>query len=680
MGAGTCDLTMAGAASVTAVFTALGGPGQAPAGVVDPTAFGARCDGAADDAPALLAATQAAAKAGEAMLVPCKLRLASGAIAIDATTQFVGAGGFDLQPGASLALHGPLLGSWSRIFFLNGGSLLVQVPNARVYPQWWGAKGDGVADDAPAIQAAIDAASRAAIDDFEWNQGVGGTVSLPRGVYRIASPLVVRGDAVRIEGHGAHTTALRADMDPTSDVLTVGDGTGAGRNVFLTDFSVYALGEGKFRDGVVVHGATWPTLQNMTVSYAGRYAFRVRGTLHARLSHLRARHAGTGLWIGATAAGVEATTVHVEQFATTSSTGPGVIVEKAFGVLFDQLTSESCGSIASPATSQGIVIGTATTGATTEVTLLHPYFEGNHGWDVEIGLDPLHAASATIVGGSYRATWTKQPGYGAIRVDRVRSGGVIGGYATGYDPPLETIRLTQNGWNFSVLGLDLPGTNPPQVTGSTLDQYRGRITTFDGGGDVWDRGRVVSRAGGPGAGAGIALSGGGGPPADCRPPWTVGSIVELEPREGAPHRLGLHLGGSARHLDAASRSWTSYPVPSRRTATPTRALSISAAISVGRSSRACCDAHRNSSEPPPGRSPRRPCRVRAPRRRGPGPSASSRRARLAPMDGAAPSITASSSSMLRAPSSRLAVSRTARRRAAYRRRSRASRSRTPGPR
>lgn len=534
-GAGSCDLTMAGAASVTAVFTALGGAAPAPAGVVDPVAFGARCDGVSDDAPALLAATQAAAKSGDGLLVPCKLRLASGTIAVDAAIQLVGAGGFDLQPGASLALHGPLLGSWSRIFFLNGGSLLVRVPNARVYPQWWGAKGDGVADDAPAIQAAIDAASRTAIDDFEWNQGVGGTVSLPRGVYRIASPLAVRGDAVRIEGHGAHTTALRADLDPASDVVTVGDGTGAGRNVFLTDFSVYALGEGRFRDGIVVNGATWPTLQNMTVSYAGRYAFRVRGTLHARLSHLRARHSGTGLWIGATAAGVEATTVHVEQFATTSSTGPGVIVEKAFGVLFDQLTSESCGSIASPATSQGIVIGTATTGATTEVTMLHPYFEANHGWDVEIGLDPLHAASATIVGGSYRATWTKQPGYGAIRVDRVRSGGVIGGYATGYDPPLETIRLTQNGWNFSVLGLDLPGTNPPQVTGATLDQYRGRISTFDGSGDVWDRGRVVARTGGPGAGSGIAVSGGGGPPDDCRPPWTVGSIVwNSSPAKGLP--------------------------------------------------------------------------------------------------------------------------------------------------
>ena len=534
-GATSCDLAMAGAASVTAVFTALGGSAPPPAGLSDPTAYGARCDGASDDAPALQAAADAAARSGDSLVVTCRLRLASGAIGVGSAVQFVGGGGFDLQPGAALTLRGALLGSWSRIFFLNGGTLDVQAPNARVYPQWWGARGDGVADDAPAIQAAIDAASHAAIDSFEWNQGVGGTVSLPRGVYRVASPLAVRGDAVRIEGHGAHTTALRADMGVSSDVLTVGDGSGAGRNVFLADFTIYGSGAGKFRDGVVVDGATWPTLQNVTVSYASRYAFRIRGTLHARLSHLRARHAGTGLWIGATAAGVEATTVHVEQFATTLSTGPGVVVEKAYGVLFDQLTSESCGNPANPAGSQGIVIGTATTGGTTEVTLLHPYFEANHGWDVEIGLDPRFAASATILGGSYRATWTKQPGYGAIRVDRVRSGAVIGGYANGYDPPLETIRLTQNGWNFSVLGLDLPGNNPPQVTGATLDQYRGRISTYDASGDVWDRGRVVSRAGGPGAGAGIALSGGGGPPAHCSAPWTVGSIVwNSSPGKGLP--------------------------------------------------------------------------------------------------------------------------------------------------
>jgi hypothetical protein len=534
-GAVSCELSMSAAAAVTAGFTALAGPAARATGMTTPAAYGARCDGAADDGPALLAASEAAARSGDTLVVSCRLRIASGAITVENAVQIVGPGGFDLQPGGALTLRGPILGPFKRIFHLNGGALVVQVPNARVYPQWWGARGDGAADDAPAIQAAIDAASHPALDPFEWNQGVGGTVALPRGVYRIASPLFVRGDAVHLEGQGVHTTAIRADLDAGRDAITVGDGTGAGRNVVLSGFTLYAPGTGRFRDGVVIDGASWPVLRDLSVSYAARYGFRIRGTLHGNLVHLRARQCGTGLWIGATEAGVEATTVHVEQFATTGSTGPGVVVEKAFGVLFDQLTSESCGSLESAASSQGIVIGTPTTGASTEVTLVHPYFEANAGWDVEIGLDPVHAASATVLGGSFRATWTKQVGYGAIRVDRVRSGAVVGGSAIGYDPPLETIRLTQRGWNFSVTGIDLPGGNPPQLSDGLLDQYRGRISAYDLAGDVWERGRTVGRVGGMGAGPGVAVSSGGGPPPDCNPPWTVGSIVwNASPAEGRP--------------------------------------------------------------------------------------------------------------------------------------------------
>jgi hypothetical protein len=73
------------------------------------------------------------------------------------------------------------------------------------------------------------------------------------------------------------------------------------------------------------------------------------------------------------------------------------------------------------------------------------------------------------------------------------------------------------------------------VTGSTLDQYRGRISTFDGNGDGWERGRVVARTGGPGAGSGIAIASGGAAPADCSPPWSVGSIVwNSSPDRGLP--------------------------------------------------------------------------------------------------------------------------------------------------
>jgi hypothetical protein len=58
----------------------------------------------------------------------------------------------------------------------------------------YGARGDGTADDAPAVQAAIDAAVRAG----------GGTVALQTGTYAIASTLrLVEASGVRIQGLGA---------------------------------------------------------------------------------------------------------------------------------------------------------------------------------------------------------------------------------------------------------------------------------------------------------------------------------------------------------------------------------------------------------------------------------------------------------------------------------------------
>ena len=58
-----------------------------------------------------------------------------------------------------------------------------------------GVVGDGVADDAPAIQAAIDVAA-----------GRGGTVYLPAGRYRLAAALRAR-SGVTLAGDGAATGA-----------------------------------------------------------------------------------------------------------------------------------------------------------------------------------------------------------------------------------------------------------------------------------------------------------------------------------------------------------------------------------------------------------------------------------------------------------------------------------------
>ena len=63
----------------------------------------------------------------------------------------------------------------------------------------YGAVGDGVADDAAAIQHAIDTAATVG----------GGTVLMPAGTYRLESPLTIpAGAAVVLTGDGMNTTLL----------------------------------------------------------------------------------------------------------------------------------------------------------------------------------------------------------------------------------------------------------------------------------------------------------------------------------------------------------------------------------------------------------------------------------------------------------------------------------------
>ena len=70
----------------------------------------------------------------------------------------------------------------------------------------YGAKGDGVADDAPAIQAALDKEGRA---------------FLPPGTYRLGSRLAVTRDGGGLVGAGAGATVLRPDASLTKGTLIV---------------------------------------------------------------------------------------------------------------------------------------------------------------------------------------------------------------------------------------------------------------------------------------------------------------------------------------------------------------------------------------------------------------------------------------------------------------------------
>ena len=106
----------------------------------------------------------------------------------------------DDNGGAVIAVAGVATGRWTRV-----------ADDVKV--TYFGARGDGVADDTAAIQAAIDSVSSTAPPGvvFDAQRKVGGTVHFPRGKYRISDTLLV-GPSTTLRGVGSASGFQRRSM------------------------------------------------------------------------------------------------------------------------------------------------------------------------------------------------------------------------------------------------------------------------------------------------------------------------------------------------------------------------------------------------------------------------------------------------------------------------------------
>lgn len=99
-----------------------------------------------------------------------------------------------LAPGSGVALmlNGPIEAALSQIFTGNGD--IGGTFGARdLYPQWWGAKGDGVADDTQAFQRVLNLS--------KTNSGI--TVVVPKGIYTVTKILLIYGNTRLSLNHNA---------------------------------------------------------------------------------------------------------------------------------------------------------------------------------------------------------------------------------------------------------------------------------------------------------------------------------------------------------------------------------------------------------------------------------------------------------------------------------------------
>ena len=125
--------------------------------------------------------------------------------------QFVSGGSIDVAKDAVLSIKGPVTAAAVHIFTGDGRVAFLPGAVEHVYPHWWGAVGDGLADDAPAIQAAVDALPS------------GGTVRFRGGSFNVGATITVQ-NGITLQGPGKlrSRTALPAIVAPVNPAARSG--------------------------------------------------------------------------------------------------------------------------------------------------------------------------------------------------------------------------------------------------------------------------------------------------------------------------------------------------------------------------------------------------------------------------------------------------------------------------
>lgn len=154
-----------------------------------------------------------------------------------------------------------------------GGVNLIVLPGPRGYNLMaFGAVGDGVADDATAIQAWLDAIPSA---------GMG---FAPFGGYRFTSALT-RENPIRITSDGAE---FIPDIDALTDAITIGPASGSQYNYELTGFQIVTSSgtSNKCKDGLVVRKAQQAKVDVRVNAACAGYGLRMSGIVWADVRYL----------------------------------------------------------------------------------------------------------------------------------------------------------------------------------------------------------------------------------------------------------------------------------------------------------------------------------------------------------------------------------------------------------
>lgn len=354
----------------------------------------------------------------------------------------------------------------------------------------YGAVGDGVADDAAAIQACLNAAGAlhrpsSAVPDLgngTSSRCPGGIVYLPPGIYRVLSGLTVP-SGVSVVGAGGRSSRIEFKLASYSNGLNWADTFSAGDlNGALRDIELVVDRNGGLLNAVVrLAGVHHFDLSNVLIigncnsmTTGAEYGIEIAQSSPGNPSLnvvCQNVFVGTCKALGLLVSGCNAISFEGCYFQYTQY-GSGANVSGA-GIHFDRCVFESNGTgwASPPADGCGLIVNAGT------VTLNAPYFENNIYHDMVLGA--ANWAQVVVTNPCvYNGPNAKNPKKYALYAKYVRGGALVGGsFIEAYRPPCSptdpaVVRLTTLTTGFAILGPAVGSGHMEYVLEGSPDQIK----------------------------------------------------------------------------------------------------------------------------------------------------------------------------------------------------------------
>lgn len=170
-------------------------------GIINVKIYGAVGDGTTDDTAAINSAISAASN--KSLLIPPGTYRIASSITVPSNVKiwFSNDAKISVDSGKTLTVNGQLVAERYQIFTGDGTVNIIQGACDEVYPEWWGAVGNGTTDDTTALQKCITCAS---------TLGNVKVVKLGEKTYKITSALTTGGNGINIIGSSMNRSWILA--------------------------------------------------------------------------------------------------------------------------------------------------------------------------------------------------------------------------------------------------------------------------------------------------------------------------------------------------------------------------------------------------------------------------------------------------------------------------------------